>query len=766
MVIETNRQEKNYTPIQLEEQAKVQQDEQSQIELAISGMTCASCVRHVERALNKVPGVSRAAVNLATERAAVAYDPRLVGLDELQTAVEKIGYGAAPLAAERELGADANAEQKAAQQEESRKLRGNLIFAIALTVPVLIISMFLMGTNIPFFSANINYILLILTLPVWLVCGWRFHSSAVKNIIHGNANMDVLVSIGTTAAFAYSVYNTFFSTRPMSAMGMSSPGAVYYDTTAVIITLILLGRYIESSARRRTTDAVTKLIGLQAKSARVLRRGVEQELPLSAVLVGDTLVVRPGEKIPTDGVVIEGRSAVDEAMMTGESLPLDKQPGDKVYGATMNTQGILYVRATAVGRKTLLAQIVRMVEEAQGSKAPLQDLADKVASVFVPVVLGIAALTFIGWLAFSGDLPRALINTVAVLVIACPCAMGLATPTAIMVGSGRGAAEGILIKGGTSLERAREVTAIVLDKTGTVTAGKPQLTDVATFNGYSENDALGLAAAIERNSEHPLARAIVEGAGERGVTSLPKSQDFIALAGMGVRASVDGHSVLLGTRKLMQEYGVDISLEGIETWESAGKTAMLMAVDGKLALALAVADTIKPEAAEAVREFKALGLKVTLLTGDNRLTAEAIARQAGIAQVISEVLPDQKAAEVKHLQAAGEKVAMVGDGINDAPALAQADLGVAIGSGTDVAIAASDITLVGGDLRKVATAIGLSHATVRTIKGNLFWAFIYNVIGIPFAMLGFLNPMIAAGAMAFSSIFVVTNSLRLRSAKL
>jgi len=739
-----------------------------QLELRIGGMTCASCVRHVERALSKVAGVETASVNLATERATVSYDPSRIGADELQTAIEKVGYSAVPLAADHEIGGEAAATQEAASQQERNHLRRDLIFAAALTTPIFVISMFLMEPLYNLLGAWLNYLLFAVTLPVWLGSGWRFHRSAIQNIRHGNANMDVLVSIGTTAAFLYSAYNTFFAPATMSGMGMAA-SHVYYDTTAVIVTLILLGRYLESAARRRTTEAVKKLAGLQAKTARVLRRGDWQEVPLGEVLPGDLLLVRPGERVPTDGVVAEGRSAVDESMITGESLPVDKVAGTKVYGATINREGALQVRATAVGRRTVLAQIVRLVEEAQGSKAPLQDLADRVAGVFVPIVLAVAALTFLGWLLIGGNLAAGVINAVAVLVIACPCAMGLATPTAIMVGTGRGAQAGILVKGGRSLEAARSLTAIVLDKTGTVTEGKPSLTDVRTYNGYDEAAALTIAVAVERNSEHPVAQAVVAGAQARSAATSLSSSDFVALPGLGVQATVGGQPVLIGSPTLISEQGISLDhdlLTYLHTLQAEGKTVLLLAVGGKLAALLAVADTIKPQAAIAVAEMKRLGLKVVMLTGDNQRTAATIARQAGIDEVVAEVLPSQKAAEVRRLQAAGYKVAMVGDGINDAPALATADLGVAIGTGTDVAIAASDITLVGGDLRLVATAIALSQATVRTIKGNLFWAFLYNVVGIPLAVLGLLNPIIAAGAMAFSSIFVVGNSLRLRGAKL
>ncbi len=754
-----------------EEQARPGSNESAtaqQLELRIGGMTCASCVRHVERALSKVAGVEAASVNLATERATVSYDPSRIGVDELQAAIEKAGYTAVLLAADHEIGGEAAAAQEADSQQERNHLRRDLIFAAALTIPIFVISMFLMEPLYNLLGVWLNYLLFAITLPVWLGSGWRFHRSAVQNIRHGNANMDVLVSIGTTAAFLYSAYNTFFAPATMSGMGMAA-SHVYYDTTAVIVTLILLGRYLESAARRRTTEAVKKLAGLQAKTARVLRRGDWLEVPLGEVLPGDLLLVRPGERVPTDGVVAEGRSAVDESMITGESLPVDKVAGAKVYGATINREGALQVRATAVGRRTVLAQIVRLVEEAQGSKAPLQDLADKVAGVFVPIVLVVAALTFLGWLLIGGNLAAAVINAVAVLVIACPCAMGLATPTAIMVGTGRGAQAGILVKGGRSLEAARSLTAIVLDKTGTVTEGKPSLTDVRTYNGYDEAAALSIAVAVERNSEHPVAQAVVAGAQARSTASSLSSSDFVALPGLGVQATVGGQPVLVGSPTLISEQGISLDhdlLTYLHALQAEGKTVLLLAVGGKLAALLAVADTIKPQAAIAVAEMKRLGLKVVMLTGDNQRTAATIARQAGIDEVVAEVLPSQKAAEVRRLQAAGYKVAMVGDGINDAPALATADLGVAIGTGTDVAIAASDITLVGGDLRLVATAIALSQATVRAIKGNLFWAFLYNVVGIPLAVLGLLNPIIAAGAMAFSSIFVVGNSLRLRGVKL
>jgi len=755
-----------------------------EVDLPITGMTCASCVRRVEKALAKAPGVWEASVNLATERARVSYDPATIGLDGLVAAVGKAGYGVRELPAEpssippapvTEPRADMPAlpaqavepvdAHALARQREIDDLRRKSLVSLAVGLAMMALMYLPLGLDM----ALVAPVLLIAATIVQFWAGRVFYSAAWAAARHGGTNMNTLVAVGTSVAYGYSAFVTLW---PSLAARWGFPAHLYYETAVIIVALILMGRWLEARARGRTSAAIKALMGLQAKTARVIRGGIEQELPVEAVQVGDLVRVRPGEKAPVDGVVTEGRSALDESMLTGESLPVEKGPGDSVIGATLNTSGSFVFRATKVGKDTALAQIVRLVEEAQGSKAPIQRLADAVASVFVPVILALAALTFIGWLVVGPEpkLTLALQAAIAVLIIACPCALGLATPTAIMVGTGKAAELGVLIRGGEALEQARKVTAVVLDKTGTLTRGKPAVTRVVTSHGLADSELLRLAAAAEVGSEHPLGQAIVAAARERGL-DLPSAAHFQAIAGKGVQAVVEGRDLLLGNRALMEQTGV--SLNGITTdadeLARAGATPMYVAVNGAASGLIAVADTLKPESAEAVAELKALGLDVWMLTGDNRAVAETIARQVGVDHVLADVLPGQKSDQVKSLQGQGKVVAMVGDGVNDAPALAQADLGIAMGAGTDVAMAASDITLIGGDLRGIVSAIALSRQTVATIKQGLFWAFAYNVVLIPVAMGALypffhvlLSPMLAAAAMAMSSVSVVTNALRLR----
>ena len=689
-------------------------------------------------------------VNLATERATVAYDPARVKVAQLISAVEAAGYGAAPVAEGSTAQEGVNEEER--RRRELARRRMILALGIALSVPVVLLTMVPSLMTFPTAQTH-NYLLALLALPVWVYVGWTFHRGALINLRHGTVNMDTLIALGSTAAYVYSLVAT-----------IALPGQfVYYDAAAVIVTLIYLGKYLESAAKARTGEAIKKLAGLQPRAARVVRNGQERDIPVEQVVGGDVLLIRPGEKVPVDGVVLDGESTVDESMLTGESLPVEKSPGDEVIGATVNGSGLLRIEATKVGRDTVLAGIIRLVEQAQSSKAPVQRLADQISGVFVPLVIGVAALTFLGWLLAGHPFGVALLPAIAVLVVACPCALGLATPTAIMVGTGRGAEQGILIKGGESLERIRALTTVVLDKTGTVTVGKPVLTDVVALADLPEPAVLRLAAGVERASEHPLGAAVVRGAEERALDLPPTPRTFRSITGGGVRGEVEGHDVLVGSRRLLQESGIALgdAEARLAAFEEAGKTALLVAVDGRLAGIVAVSDTIKDGAAEAVRQLRALGLDVAMLTGDNRRTAAAIGRLAGIDRVIAEVRPEEKAIEVRWLQEEGRVVAMVGDGINDAPALAQADVGIAMGTGTDVAMAAADITLVRGDLRAVPQAIALSRATMRAIKQNLFWAFIYNLILIPLAVLGLITPMLAAAAMALSSVSVVGNSLRL-----
>ncbi|MCR4403794.1 MAG: heavy metal translocating P-type ATPase [Candidatus Acetothermia bacterium] len=740
--------------------------ELAKLSLPIQGMTCASCVRKVEEALKGVPGVIKASVNLATERATVEYLPGVAGLQDLKRAVHDAGYEVLEVEPEAAL-----EREERARRQAYLGLKRKLSLGLALTVPIFLLTYadpLGLAALIPW---RLNSLLqLLLATPVQFWVGWQFYRRAWAAAKHKTADMNTLIAVGTSAAYIYSMVATFFPGL-FAAEGLGAH--VYFDTAAAIIVLILLGRLLEARARGRTSEAIKKLMGLRPKTARVIREGQEVDIPVEEVAVGEIVVVRPGEKIPVDGMIVEGYSSVDESMLTGESLPVEKGPGSEVIGGTLNRTGSFKFRATKVGKETALAQIIRLVEEAQGSKPPIARLADTIAGYFVPAVIGIALLTFIAWLLFGPEprLTYALLNSIAVLIIACPCALGLATPTSIIVGTGKGAEHGILIRGGEALETAHKLDAIVLDKTGTLTRGEPQVTEVISQDG-NEEAVLALAASAERGSEHPLGEAIVRRAQELGL-ELADPEEFEALPGRGVRARVDGREVLLGNLRLMEDEGLDLGGLGEEAarLSAAGKTPMFLAVDRRAVGIIAVADTLKEGSKEAVAALKGLGLEVLMITGDDRRTAAAIAREAGLEpdRVLAEVLPQDKVLEIKRLQAQGLRVAMVGDGINDAPALAQADVGIAIGTGTDVAMEAADITLVGGDLRGVVTAIALSRATIRNIRQNLFWAFFYNAILIPVAagvlypFFGLLlSPIFAAAAMGASSVTVVSNALRLR----
>ena len=743
-------------------------------ELGVEGMTCASCSAAVERALKKLDGISDPSVNLATNRASFAYDPTKVKLAQVREAISKAGYTPLDLATE-----DTRDLEQEKREKALRMMRLRLIVSIVFAAPILYIAMAHMfpklGVPLPAFLSPHQFPLvfavvqLLLTIPV-LFAGSRFFRVGFKTLLKGAPNMDTLVAIGTGSAFLYGVYATVLIYLGHFEFAQH----LYFESAAVVITLVMVGKYLEAVSKSKTSEAIKKLMNLRPQTAVIVKDGAELEVSLDEVAVGDVVLVRPGAAIPVDGLVLDGASSVDESMLTGESLPVEKQPGSLVTGGSINGEGLLRFRVTRVGEDTALSKIIHLVEEAQGRKAPIAKLADVISGYFVPAVLGIAVLAAVVWALVGKDFNFVLNIFVTVLVIACPCALGLATPTAIMVGTGKGAELGVLIKGGEALETTHSINAVVLDKTGTITQGKPELTDIARFTDDTEEDALLFAASAERGSEHPIARAIVQAAEARGITLLAVDQ-FRAIPGRGIEAQVSGRRVLAGSAKLMAENGVDLSrsIGPAAAFSAAGKTLMYIALDGQLHSLMAAADAVKPTSRRAVEMLKSLGLEVYMLTGDNASTAKAVAESVGIEHVLSDVLPDGKASEVQKLQAAGKRVAMVGDGINDAPALVQADVGMAIGTGTDVAVESADVVLMRGDLSAVSAAVALSRATIRNIRQNLFWAFAYNVIGIPFAAGVFyafggplLTPVFAGAAMAFSSVSVVTNALRLKRFRL
>lgn len=730
---------------------------QQEVAFDITGMTCSSCANRIERRVNKMEGVENANVNFALENISVVYDEGAVQPEDMMAVVKKLGFELLPKQSEE--------ERLSHKEDEIKQQTRKFIFSAILTLPLLWTMVahfsFLSFIYLPDIFMN-PWFQLALATPVQFIIGAQFYKGAYTSLKNKSANMDVLVALGTSAAYFYSIYLGL----EWVAGGSVGEADLYFEASAVIITLIVLGKLFEVRAKGKTSQAIQKLLDLQAKTARVIRDGIEQEIPIEEVLVGDIISIRPGEKVPVDGEIVEGQSAVDESMLTGESIPIDKVVGDTVIGATVNENGSLQIKATKIGKDTALAQIVKVVEDAQGSKADIQRLADRISGVFVPTVVAIAVATFLIWyfVVTPGDLRASIIPMISILVIACPCALGLATPTSIMAGSGRAAEMGLLFKGGEHLELTQAVDTVVLDKTGTVTKGEPTLTDFVVADGFTEERVLQFVATAENQSEHPLAQAIVRGVEERGI-ELVQVEQFSALPGYGIQATIAGEDIFVGTRKLMREQRIDLLFDTetiMKRLERDGKTAMLIAIGGRLAGVVAVADTVKETSAEAIERMHELGLEVIMLTGDNERTAEAIAKQVDIDEVIAEVLPDQKSEVIEKLQAENKKVAMVGDGINDAPALAIADVGMAVGTGTDIAIEAADVTLMRGDLNSVADAIIISQKTMRNIKQNLFFAFVYNTIGIPIAAIGLLAPWVAGAAMAFSSVSVVLNALRLQ----